>query len=152
MSALALPMVTLPPTPPDALAAIDEAESFMLGLPQVEIPTQHLIHGGMYARTIVMAPGVVLTGALMQRATLVIVAGSAAVFTGNEWVELEGYNVISASAGRKQVFRAYSEVRITMVFPTRARTVEAAEAEFTDDAARLMSRRQDVNTVVITGE
>jgi hypothetical protein len=60
--------------------------------------------------------------------------------------------VIPASAGRKQVFVSRSTVTITMLFPTLARTVEEAEAEFTDEAAGLLSRRQDANTVVITGE
>lgn len=161
------PCAMLPATPPEALERINDVERFLLGLDQVEVPTRHLIHAGMYARTIEMLPGVVLTGALMKRATLVIVAGSAVVLAGDDhpsdedlplgwsgckWIELEGYNVIPASAGRKQVFVARSEVTITMVFPTRARTVEEAEAEFTDDAARLLSRRQDANTVVITGE
>lgn len=144
----------LPPTPPEMVAAM---EAFEHGLernavPQRDIPTEHLFHAGMYARTVVMQPGILLTGALMTRATLVIVAGSAAMLVGAEWVHLDGYNVIPASAGRKQAFLSRSEVRITMVFPTQARTVEEAEAEFTEDAARLLSRRQDVNTVVITEE
>lgn len=148
----ALERVGLAPTPPEALKRINDVEGFLLGLDQVEVPTGHVIHAGMYARTIVMQPGVVLTGALMKRATLVIVAGFAVVNSGDEWIELHGYNVIPASAGRKQIFVARSEVSITMVFPTQAKTVEEAEAEFTDDATRLLSRRQDANTVVITGE
>jgi hypothetical protein len=43
-----------------------------------------------------------------------------------------------------------SPVLITMMFPTKARTIEEAEREFTDDADRLLSRRQNANTVVIT--
>jgi hypothetical protein len=104
----------------------------------------------MYARTILMPEGMVLTGALMKLATMVIVTGSAMVLAGEDWIELQGYNVIPASKGRKQVFVSRSPVLITMMFPTKARTIEEAEREFTDDADRLLSRRQNANTVVIT--
>lgn len=152
MSSLALPVATLPPTPDELLAKIGALENALIGHEPVDVPTQHVIHAGMYARTIVMPEGHVLTGALMKRATVVIVVGSAAVLAGDGWVELEGYNVIPASAGRKQVFVSRSPVIITMLFPTSAKTVEEAEAVFTDEAAGLLSRRQDANTVVITGE
>jgi hypothetical protein len=38
-----------------------------------------------------------------------------------------------------------------MIFRTDAKTVEQAEAEFTDEAEALMSRRNDNDTVTITG-
>lgn len=126
----------LPATHPELRAKIEEFENALIGKEPVEVPTQHVIHAGMYARTIAMPAGMVLTGALMKRATIVIVCGRAAVLAGEEWVELDGYNVCPASAGRKQVFVSRSQVVITMLFPTQARTVEEAEAEFTDDAPR----------------
>lgn len=150
--ALAIPSALLPATTPEMLAAIGTLQEKLTCNEPVEVPTQHVIHAGMYARTIVMPKEMVLVGALLKRATLVIVTGSAAVLAGEEWIELEGYNVVPASVGRKQVFVSYSPVIITMLFPTQARTVEDAEAEFTDEAAALLSRRQDANTVVITGE
>jgi hypothetical protein len=149
---LAVPVATLPATTPELLERIRALEKSLIGKEPVEVPTQHVIHAGMYARTIAMPKDHVLTGALMKRATLVIVTGAAAVLAGVEWIELEGYNVVPASAGRKQVFVSRSAVIITMLFPTAARTVEEAEAEFTDECAGLLSRRQDANTVIITGE
>lgn len=142
----------LPATAPDALAKIVAIEKWVLGLDQVKLPTEHVIHAGMYARTIKMPAQTILTGALMKRSTLLILSGSALVLVGDEWVEFEGYNVIPGSAGRKQVCVSRSLVIATMLFPTQARTVEDAEAEFTDEAAGLMSRWQDANTVVITAE
>lgn len=142
----------LPVTAEPALREIENLEAWMLQLPQEEIETSHLFHAGMYTRTIRMPKGVVLTGARMKRATVVIVAGRALMLAGDTWAELEGYNVLPGSAGRKQVFVSLSEVFITMVFPTGAKTVEAAEAEFTEDAERLLSRRQNVNRAIWTGE
>lgn len=153
MSALTTSVALLPSTQPEVLDAICALERISLErCEQVEIPTDQLIHAGMYARTIEMAPGVVLTGALMKRATVLIVSGHARMLAGAEWVELDGYTVIPASAGRKQVFESIDRTWITMMFPTQAKTVEEAEAEFTDDCDRLLSRRQDANTIRITGE
>lgn len=142
----------LKPTPPELVKRIGQFEAALVGNEPVEVPTEHLFHAGMYARSIAMPAGHVLTGALMKRATIVIVTGQASVLAGEEWIELEGYNLMPASAGRKQVFVSRSDVTITMLFPTQAKTVAEAEAEFTDEAAGLLSRRQDANTVVITGE
>lgn len=142
----------LPATSPEALAKVVAIEKWVLGLDQVKLPTEHVIHAGMYARTLTMPAQTILTGSLMKRATLLILTGSALVLVGEEWIEFEGYNVIPGRAGRKQVCISRSQVIATMLFPTQARTVEDAEAEFTDEAAGLMSRWQDANTVVITGE
>lgn len=143
------------------LAAICALEDISLErCEQLEIPTEHLLHAGMYARTIRLPwnerieseGGVVLTGALIKRATVVIVSGLTRMLADDGWVELDGYNVLAGAAGRKQVFWTRGPVEITMLFPTTARTVEEAEAEFTDDCERLSSRRGDPNTVRATGE
>lgn len=145
--------LSLPATKPEMLEAIERLTEWQLAHDEgLELQTEHLIHGGMYVRTVAMPAGMVLTGALIKRPTVVIVTGSCGVLTGEEWTRLDGYNVLPASAGRKQVFISLSAVVISMMFPTQAKTVEEAERDFTDEAERLLSRRQDVNRVVITGE
>jgi hypothetical protein len=120
---------------------------------QVPIHTDHVLHGGMYARTIRLEVGIVMLGALIKRATILIVNGPASVLVGDEWGELDGYNVFPGCAGRKQLFVTRGDVAMTMIFPTAAKTVEEAEAEFTDEADLLISRRMDNgDTITITGE
>lgn len=143
--------VTLPAMRPEAVARVRELEARVLEAPQTEIETWHVLHAGMYARTIRIPAGVVLTGALIKRATLLVFNGHASVFIGDDEIELAGHHVIPASAGRKQAFIAHADTDLTMLFPTTATTVEQAEAEFTDEAERLMSRH-GVNHVTITGE
>jgi len=150
MSTLMVPVATLPATTPELIAKISALEKLAMGHEPVDVPTEHVIHGGMYARTITMPAGMVLVGALLKRETVVIVTGSASVLAGDRFIELRGYNVIPASAGRKQIFISWSPVIITALFPTTAKTVEEAEAEATDHADDLLSRRQDANRVVIT--
>jgi len=132
------------------LANLTNIQDKLLACPQIEIQTEHIIHGGMYTRTIRLAPDVVLAGALVKVPTVLIVNGKTAVFTGENWIELDGYHVIPARAGRKQIFVTRAETSITMIFRTDAKTVEQAEEEFTDECEALMSRKNDNDTVVIT--
>lgn len=148
---IALAHAALPATDDETLKKLLAVQQVMLSEKQVDIPTHHVLHAGMYARTITMPPGVVLMGALVKIPTIVTVVGSAKVFVG-EWVDVRGYQVLPARAGRKQIFVSMSALIVTMTFPTSAQTVEEAEREFTDDAEMLLSRKQDLNTVVITGE
>jgi predicted SpoU family rRNA methylase len=126
-------------------------EDRLLNLPQTMLHTQHVFHAGMYARTIDLVPDQIITGALIKRATLVIVGGTVDVFVGSQVLHLVGYNLLPASAGRKQVFRAHTAATITMVFPSQALSVEEAEQEFTDEYERLASHA-GTNEVVRTGE
>jgi hypothetical protein len=152
MSGLTLLCMSIPPATPEILAKLDDVQSKLLVDEQLDLATEHVLHGGMYARTLRLAPGVIITGALIKIPTLLVFKGHADMLVGDEWIELMGYGVIPASAGRKQVFVTHSPVELTMLFPTQAKTVEEAEAEFTDDAERLLSRRSTRDIVVITGE
>lgn len=92
-----------------AIRAVRALEERLLALPQVPIETRHVLHAGMYARTICVPAGVMLTGVLIRIPTLLIVSGHATVFIGEEDVELSGYAVIPASAGREQAIYAPSQ-------------------------------------------
>jgi hypothetical protein len=136
-----------------AIAKVRHLESMARRLPQVAIETRHVIHAGLYARTIVVPAGVMITGALIRIATLLIVEGDVIVYVDGVPVHVQGYAVLPASAGRKQAFVAQADTRLTMVFPTSAKTVEQAEREFTDEIYLLGSRHgAAANHVVITGE
>lgn len=136
-------------------AAVDKAralEGEMVKLPQADIQTLHLLHAGLYQRTIKIPAGVSLTGALIKRSTSLVVSGHCLVYIGDECLRLHGYHIVPASAHRKQAFVAVSDTYLTMSFATQATTVEQAEEEFTDEVEMLMSRRSDLNTIMITGE
>ncbi|HQS00792.1 hypothetical protein [Polaromonas sp.] len=143
----------LPAMTEDAIAKVRSLQEVSLALcEQVEFPTEHLIHAGMYIRTLHMKADQVLTGALLKVPTVLVVSGDCAVFIGEETIELRGYSVLPGSAGRIQAFLAHTDVSMSMSFPTKAKTVAEAEREFTDDYELLMTNRQaDVKTL-ITGE
>lgn len=136
-----------------AIDRVRALETAARSLPQVGIATSHVFHAGLYARTITIPAEVLLTGALIKRATLLIISGHVAMYLEGGLVELAGYNVLPASAGRKQAFLARSETCLTMVFPSRAESVAQAEGEFTDEVELLFSRDPSFeNTVIMTGE
>lgn len=146
--------INIEPMSPRAIARVADLEKVILGRPQIGIRTHHVLHAGMYARTITIPAGVVLTGALVKRSTMLVISGDALVSRGDDdGLRITGTVVIPASAWRKQAFVANADTTVTMMFPTQATTIEQAEAEFTDDTDVLMSRRDpDLNTIIITGE
>lgn len=137
-------------------AAIDKVrllEGARAALPQVPIRTHHLLHAGMYARTVYVPAGLLITGTQIKLATVLIVSGDVLIYVGGDKpLHATGYNVFPARANRKQAFVAQSDMVLTMIFPTEARTVEEAERAFTDEHDLLASHRDGLNEIVVTGE
>lgn len=132
-------------------AASIEAE--IAALPQVPIVTQHVIHAGVYTRTVKLPKGTLISGALVKRSTNLIINGNVLVKIGQDTLEYDGFVTIVASANRKQIFYAKEDTHISMYFSTNCATVEEAEREFTDEYDKLASHRDvDFNEITITGE
>ena len=134
--------VHIAPMSAAAIARVRRLESLASSLPQVAIDTDHVFHAGVYARTIKVPAGVMITGVLIKIPTLLIVQGDAIVHVEGWPLELHGYNVLPASAGRKQAFVALTDTHLTMIFATEAPDIDAAEREFTDELDKLMTRRE----------
>ncbi|PQV51855.1 hypothetical protein [Paraburkholderia sp. BL21I4N1] len=149
MNEITTPEPTLSAAGPRTLAMLRELDTAMLTLPQTCISIDHLIHGGMYARTAHVPAETIVSGALLRRATVLVLQGDVSVFTGVDCVRLTGYHVLPGSAGRKQLFRTHADTHMTMVLLSTAQSVAEAEAEFTDEPELLM---ECVGRVTITGE
>ena len=143
---------SLSPNTPESISAIERVTEAFLATPQLELMTEHVLHGGMYARTIRMPAGYALAGALIKIPTILIINGDAGVWGNDGWRRVQGYTVLAGSAGRKMLCFCKSAVEMTMIFPTKAKTVDEAEREFTDDWERLVSRKSTSDIFIITGE
>lgn len=119
---------------------------------QIGLKTQHVLHAGLYCRTVMLPEGTQMVGVLIKIPTMVIVSGDAFVRLEDGWHHLLGYNVLTASAIRKQHFFANEDTHISMFFPSLARTVDEAEREFTDEFANLLSRRINAGDETIITE
>ncbi|AIL33103.1 hypothetical protein [Basilea psittacipulmonis] len=144
--------IVVPSMTDEQIEKVHQVEEKLMELEQIEIPTHHVIHAGMYARTIKIPAGAIITGVLIKRSTLLIVQGTTTVYVGDKEIFVNGYQVLPASKHRKQMFMAHEDTYLTMIFPTQAKSVQEAEEEFTDQAHLLASRSSDLNTIVITGE
>ena len=65
----------------DRVRALEEITSAM---DQAEITTWHVLHSGMYSRTIKIPEGVLLTGALVKVPTILVVNGDVAVYANEQ--------------------------------------------------------------------
>lgn len=143
----------VPAMSPEAVGKLQAAQANLQHLSQEEVATHHVLHGGMYTRTVLVRKGVFIIGVLIKVPTTLIVNGDCTANLGDQLVRLTGHCVIPASAHRKQAFMAHEDTYLTMSFATKAATVEEAENEFTDEAATLLSRHPDSpNEIVVTGE
>lgn len=138
-------------TSAEALAQVNRAEAKMRAMPQIHIRTEHILHAGMYSRTVRIKAGVAFTSVLIKVPTMLIVRGKCRIMAGEMWLDLDGYNVIPACAGRKMLYVTLEDTDFTMIFPSKAKTIEEAEREFTDDAGTLLSRECSDDVVTITG-
>lgn len=118
--------------------------------PQVEVPIVHSLHGGVYTRTCLIRAGVRITGAAIKVPTTLIIHGDALFLSAGKWDRYTGTHVLAAEAGRKQIIVAREDTRVTMIFPSRARTVAEAEQEFTDEHALLQSNRCACSSTINT--
>lgn len=124
------------------LEQVREIESILASCEQVNIPTEHWLHAGMYARTCRIPAGAVISGALIARPTVVIISGHCVLNAGGAVREVNGYECLRGAAGRKQIIRAITDTSVTLVMRSSASSLEAAEQELTPEADKLLSRRQ----------
>ena len=148
-ASLTVPGNMLPSASPETLALMALIEERVAAREQIRPQMEHVLHAGMYARTCRLDAWVTIVSVRIKIPTMLIVSGGAHVFAGDRWHKIDGYQCMPAAADRKQIYVTYRPTEMTMMFPTQAQTVEEAEAEFTDEAHKLLSRRQDNGDIVI---
>lgn len=128
------------PTP----EAVRQMEYLLLQLPQIDLHTQQLVHGGMAARTIFIQAGTVLTGALTNLDNLCVAFGDITVTTDEGPVRLTGFNVIPARAGAKRAGVAHSDTWWVCIWRTDLTDPIAIEDEMTSESEMLQTRRDAI--------
>jgi hypothetical protein len=73
-AAISIPLPGWELTPPSAktLAALSGLHEWTRQFEQTPIATEHVLHGGMYARTIRLEPETLMNGSFIRRATLLM--------------------------------------------------------------------------------
>lgn len=129
---------------PSKIEQVRRLESQLLAMPQVDLQTQTLLHGGMCARTILVPAGVALTGALTRKANVCVVIGDITVTTDEGTKRLTGFHVLPAAGGLKRAGFAHADTFWVTVWPTEAACAEDAEDDMTDESDMLQTRRPEL--------
>lgn len=150
MNEVAIQKVEVPAMTDEQIAKVFELEKVMAQLPQSHLETHHLIHAGMYARTVYVPAGSMFTSVVVKVPTVLTVCGDCTVYLGGSTLRVTGYNVFPAAANRKQAYLAHGDTAITMTFATKAMTIEEIELESVDDPSLLAAARGGKDHVLIT--
>lgn len=124
----------------DMRAKVERLEAEVGKLPQVCLRTEHVLSGGMYARTITIPAGVVLTGAAHRTDHLCVMVGDIEVLTDEGPKRLTGQHVLATKAGMKRAGYAHAETRWTTICRTDKTDLADIEAELVEEPERLQTR------------
>jgi hypothetical protein len=150
---ISVPSTTLTASTPEAINTVRRLETEMRKHEQLEFVTEHLLHAGMYTRTVHFPADSLIAAVLFKVATVLIIQGSAEVWSNGELIRVDGYTVVPCAAGRKIALVTRSDLSASMMFPTDAKTVEEAQMQFTDEYEMLVPLSvPGAHTVLITGE
>ena len=119
---------------------VDRFESILAQAPQLFIPIEHTLHGGLYIRMATIPAGAYLTGAACRRDHVCAVMGDIDVTTDEGPRRLLGLNFLRVRAGMKRAGRALTDTRWALIVRTDATTVEDAEADLVEHPEQLQSR------------
>ena len=119
---------------------VQRLEELILQAPQVDLMTTHALENGMYARTIYLEAGTVLTGAVHKTDHINIVYGDISVTTDEGVKRITGYQVITTKAGMKRAGYAHAATAWTTICKTDKTDLNEIEDELVENADKLQTR------------
>lgn len=125
-------------TPTDSVLALEKQ---ILTLPQVDLNTQHSLAGGVYARTVYIPAGTVVTGATHKKDHISVVIGDITITTDEGPVRITGHHVLPTKAGSKRAVVAHADTVWTTLVRTDLSDIEAIEDELVVESSRLQTRQ-----------
>ena len=106
----------------------------VLKLPQVELPTTHTFHGGMYCRQVWRPAGTVIIGKVHKKEHFyMVVEGTISVTTDDGVATVTGPHLLCSMPGTQRAVYAETDALCMTIHRTDAVDVEAAEADLVED-------------------
>ena len=93
---------------PSSLAGIDKVRRLgevLKALPQIPFITEHLLHAGMYTRTVRLPPDTVCAAVLIKLPTVLIIQGACRVYSDDELIEVTRLQRPAGQRGPQDRFR-----------------------------------------------
>lgn len=135
-----------------AITDVKRLEQIILAAPQVDLLTTHNLEGGMYARTIYLEAGTVLTGAVHKTDHLNIVFGDISVTTDEGVQRITGYHVIETKAGMKRAGYAHAATAWTTICKTEKKVLSDIEDDLVEDSDKLQTRHPQLTATLTLKE
>lgn len=120
---------------------IRRLEAILLRAPQVDMQTTHALSGGVYARTVFIPAGTVVTGATHKKDHICIIDGDVETILDGQPQRITGRVVINGTKGVKRAVYAHDDTLWTTVCSTSLTDIEAIEAELVEEPESLQTRR-----------
>jgi hypothetical protein len=148
------PCPTLVPASPSSIVKVNQlAVAIKEKLQPCPFKTEHLVHGGIYTRTVRLPDDAVCAAVLYKVPSTLIIEGDCDVFDNGDLMRVSGYTVLPGCAGRKIAFVTRSAVKMSMMFATSLTDVAEIQKQFTDEWELLVPlSKADEHVVLITGE
>lgn len=131
----------IPSCSENELATMREVNDVIRTFPQVDVPTDHFVHAGCYARTCVVKAGILMGAAEIIVPTVLVVSGKCEIFNGGKKAIVDGFVVLRGEPHRQVAVKAITDTYMTMIYATDKTDPVACEEEFTDQTDQLFTRR-----------
>lgn len=114
--------------------AVTALKAEVLKLPQVELPTTHLFHGGMYCRQMACPAGTVVVGKVHKKEHFfMVVTGTVVVSSMGEPITMTAPYMLRCGEKAQRAIYAETDAVIMTFHRTDATDVEKAEADLAED-------------------
>jgi len=112
---------------------VQALQAELLKQPQVELPTEHIFHGGMYCRQVWRPAGAIIVGKVHKKEHFyMVVYGTVAVTTDEGAQEITGPFLMCSKPGTKRAVYAITDALCMTIHRVDSDTVEAAEDELVE--------------------
>ena len=113
---------------------VNALKTELLKMDQIDLPTQHLFHGGMYCRQVWRPAGCTIVGKVHKKEHFYMVVEGTVIVTTDEGVqELTAPALLCSKPGTQRAVFAVTDAMCMTIHRADANTVESAADELVED-------------------
>lgn len=114
--------------------AVEALQVELSKMPQVELPTEHIFHGGMYCRQLFQPAGSLVVGKVHKKEHFfMVVQGTVAITGDGETLLYTAPFMLTSKPGTKRALYAETDVVYMTIHRADSTTVEAVEDELVEN-------------------
>lgn len=122
-------------------AKVKRLEAILSEFPQVDMATTHVLSGGVYARTVFIPAGTVVTGATHRKDHICVIDGDVETVLDGVPQRIAGRLVLKGEAGVKRAVYAHEDTLWTTICQTELTDIAKIEEELVEEPETLQTRK-----------